>query len=197
MTHIENVAHILQNGITHRNSPRRNENYVPIGDGSLISARNAFLAPTGRALGDYTPFYLGTRMPMLYVIQKGHNGVSRVFPDNIVYCVTSVERIISAGLEFVFTDGHAVDALTQFFDLNDVERLSRIVDWKAVNAKYWRDENDLDLKRRKEAEFLVLGDLPVSAIEGFIVFSVSAGEQIRRMRRYNNQAIDVNPNCYF
>ena len=40
MTHIDNMPHILQNGITHRNSINHNPNFTAIGDISLISTRD-------------------------------------------------------------------------------------------------------------------------------------------------------------
>ena len=40
MTHIENIPHILQNGITHKDSPNANLNYKNIGDLSLIATRS-------------------------------------------------------------------------------------------------------------------------------------------------------------
>ncbi|MDR2868318.1 MAG: DUF4433 domain-containing protein, partial [Bacteroidales bacterium] len=45
MTHIENISHILQYGITHRKSPNANPNYVTIGDTSLISTRETKQVP--------------------------------------------------------------------------------------------------------------------------------------------------------
>ncbi len=36
-THIENVPHILQSGLTHFMSPNRNQAYIPIGDSRLIN----------------------------------------------------------------------------------------------------------------------------------------------------------------
>lgn len=50
MTHIDNIPHILQYGITHVSSPNANTNYVPIGDESLISNRSAYLMPNGKTL---------------------------------------------------------------------------------------------------------------------------------------------------
>ena len=38
----------------------------------------------GYRIGDYIPFYLGPRSPMLYVIQHGYNGVQRVEPENMI-----------------------------------------------------------------------------------------------------------------
>jgi hypothetical protein len=43
-----------------------------------------------------------------------------------------------------------------------------------VKAKYWRDENDLDRKRKKEAEFLVLGDIATDAMLGYFVSNENA-----------------------
>ncbi len=102
MTHVNNIAHILRFGITHFNSVNRNLTYKPIGDSSLISSRNRFQLPNGKMLGEYIPFYFGRRMPMLYVIQKGFNGVTITPAEEIVYCITSVQNIIDRDLNFVF-----------------------------------------------------------------------------------------------
>jgi len=134
---------------------------------------------------------------MLYVIQKGYNGVNPVPAADIVYCVTSVGRIIDEGLDFAFTDGHAVDVLTEFFGPNRVAEMNQLLDWRAINARYWRNDADLDLKRKKEAEFLVLGDLPITAVERFIVYNAEARERIHRIHSFNNQSVIVNSNCYF
>ncbi|NJL14149.1 MAG: DUF4433 domain-containing protein [Microscillaceae bacterium] len=48
MTHIENIPHILQNGITHRTSANANSDFVAIGGSSLISTRSNFLLNNGR-----------------------------------------------------------------------------------------------------------------------------------------------------
>lgn len=93
MTHIKNVPHILVNGLTHRNSPNSNPAFTPIGDPSLIGTRDDYKLENGKLLGEYIPFYFGTRTPMLYVIQKGFNGLKLTPPEEIVYCVTSVQKI--------------------------------------------------------------------------------------------------------
>lgn len=178
MTHVENIPHILQYGITHSTSLNFNPSYKPIGDNSLIVTRNNFILNNGKHLGDYIPFYFGPRTPMLYVIQNGFNMVAPTFVENIVYCVTSVQKIIELQLDFVFTNGHAVDGFTTQFTSSDIEGIDSIIDWDAVNAKYWRSDTDLDLKRRKEAEFLVHGDVATDAILGFIVFNQNAKDKM-------------------
>jgi hypothetical protein len=197
MTHVKNIPHILRYGITHISSPAKNKDYKAIGDGSLIKTRNDFSIPNGKTLGEYIPFYFAPRMPMLYVMQKGYNGVTPVAPSDIVYCVASVQSIQAAKLNFVFTNGHAVDGFSEFYDQTDIKNISKIIDTKAINSKYWKDENDLDLKRRKEAEFLVEGDIPVGAIQGFAVYSQIVASQLKKMAAYKGQSIIVDSNYYF
>jgi hypothetical protein len=186
MTHIENIPHILQYGITHQSSLNANPNFVSIGDSTIISTRNDFLLTNGRKLGDYIPFYFGVRTPMLYVIQKGLKKTPETFEEifgdmryptpaeNIVYCITTVKEIIEQHLDFIFTNGHAINSFTSQYSPDDIINLGNIIDRKALMKKYWQDENDLDLKRRKEAEFLVLGDIPIEGILGFVVYNQNA-----------------------
>lgn len=196
MTHIENIPHILQYGITHSLSNNANPNFKPIGDNSLISTRNDFILNNGKRLGEYIPFYLGVRMPMLYVIQHGFNMVSPTKAEEIVYCVSSIQKIIDLQLEFIFTDGHAVDGFSSQYTIDDVENIENLIDWKAVIAKYWKDENDLDRKRKKESEFLVLGDIAVNAIIGYIVFNENAKNKLMGLGIKENN-ICIKPEYYF
>lgn len=178
ITHIENISHILQFGITHNTSINSNNKFVPIGDGSLITTRSNFLLNNGKRLGEYIPFYFGARTPMLYVIQNGYNLVSPTPAENIIYCVSSVQKIIDLNLDFVFTDGHAVDSFSSQYTKADIGNIDNIIDKNAIKAKYWKDEDDLDRKRRKEAEFLVLGDIEPSAILGYIVYNKTANDRM-------------------
>ena len=181
MTHIGNIPHILEYGITHISSANSNKNYIPIGDPNLISNRNTFLMPNGKTLGQFIPFYFGVRMPMLYVIQHGYNGVSTTKAEEIVYCISNVQQVISHNLPYVFTNGHAVDGFTTFYNESDVNQILSVIDSKAIKAKYWIVDNDLDLKRRKEAEFLVESDLPPTTIIGWVVYNAKAKTRLLEM----------------
>lgn len=196
MTHIDNISHILQNGITHSNSEKANQNFSPIGDVSLISTRNNILLNNKRLLGEYIPFYFGVRTPMLYVVQNGFNMVAPTPAENIVYCVTSVQKIIDLNLDFVFTDGHAVDRFTTQFTIQDIYKLDDILDWKAIEAKYWFDSNDLDFKRKKEAEFLVLGDISVNAILGYLVYNQKSKDKIINFGAHSDK-VHIRSKYYF
>jgi hypothetical protein len=196
MTHIENIPHIFQYGITHADSPNANPDYVPIGDNSLISRRNDFIVPDGRTLGEYIPFYFGVCMPMLYVIQNGFNAVKATPAEDIVYCITSVQQIINHQLDFVFTDGHAVDSFSSFYSLPDINNIEHYIDQNAIKRQFWKDENDLDLKRRKEAEFLIDNDIPSAAILGFAVYDEYGKNRLIGFGIAANKVI-VNKGFYF
>ena len=196
MTHIDNIPHILQYGITHSDSINANPDFVPIGDNSLINTRKNFLLNNGKRLGEYIPFYFGVRTPMLYVVQKGFNLLIPTPAENIVYCVSSVQKIMEQNAELVFTNGHAVDGFSTQYNVSDIKNIDKLIDWNAVNAKYWKDENDLDRKRRKEAEFLVLGDIDKKAILGYVVFNENAKIKMESFGINGNQ-ISVKPNYYF
>lgn len=196
MMHIDNVPHVLEHGITHAGSANANPAYVSIGDGSLISTRSSFVLKNGSHLGEYIPFYFGVRTPMLYVIQKGFNGVASTPAKDIVYCVSSVQKILDYDLDFVFTDGHAVDGFTSQYGRADIDNLDKLLDWDAIKAKFWKDEKDLDLKRRKEAEFVVRQDIPAGAVLGFIVYNEEAKQRLKGLGLSENK-IFVSPSYYF
>jgi hypothetical protein len=184
ITHIDNIPHILKYGITHKNSKNSNPNYINIGDSSIISRRQTMqININGKIINlcDFIPFYFGVKMPMLYVIQKGGNFVpQKISPDQIVYLVCKLIDLINLGNDYYFSDGHAVDNLTKFYDKSSINNLPSILDWKAISAGYWgsRDGN-LDIKRKKQAEFLIKGDLPTSVIKKLICYNKYAFNKLK------------------
>ncbi|WP_340234307.1 type II toxin-antitoxin system toxin DNA ADP-ribosyl transferase DarT [Emticicia soli] len=196
MTHIYNIEHILTHGITHRNSPNANNKYKSIGDNTLISTRNIHPLDNGKSIGDYIPFYFGVRTPMLYVIIKGFNGVSPTPSESIVYCVTSIQQILDSDIDFIFTDGHAVDSFSSKYSKEQIIDIDNILDYSAINATHWKDENDLDKKRRKEAEFLLECDLPSKYILGYICYNEKAKVSLISLGISENKIV-IKPDFYF
>lgn len=92
---------------------------------------------------------------MLYVIQKGYNGVDRVEPQEIVYCLLKIKDVVERDLEFVFTDGHAKNKLSRVYLKTDVDCIDKILDWTAIRSVSWKSETDIDLKRRKKRNSLL------------------------------------------
>jgi ssDNA thymidine ADP-ribosyltransferase, DarT len=208
MTHIDNILNILQNGITHKNSPNSNSNFVPIGDVSLIETRSTkrvsidngdalnFNAPSV-ILGDFIPFYFGIKMPMLYVIQNGGNFVEKATPkENIVYLACSINNIIQSDGVYYFSDGHATDSLTSFYDKTKINELPNIIDWGSIKALFWGRQENLNIKRKKQAEFLVANDLPANFIIGFCCSNEETKIKLIGMG-IEGKKIKVIPNAYY
>lgn len=206
ITHIENIPHILKYGITHKRSKKYNPNYINIGDSSLINTREikkvdvtngSDLPINSLTLGDFTPFYFGVKMPMLFVIQLGGNFVGRATPpEEIIYLVCSLKKVAKTGNDFYFTDGHATDSLTTFYDSSMFERILEIINWKAVNAQYWGGDENLEVKRKKQAEFLVKGDLPTQVIEKYFCFNEKAKNKLISFG-IKESVIEIEPNAYY
>lgn len=180
MTHIDNIPYVLRCGLVRANSPLKDENYVNIGDKQVIQRREE-CPVQGYRLSDYMPFYFGPRSPMLYVIQHGYCGVQRRDPEQIVYCVVRLEDLVRDGIDGVFTDGHAVDKKSKFFDIQKLSQVDDYVSLDDVFSTQWNLENDKDLKRRKEAELLIKVDLPAQYICGFVVYNERAKARLEGM----------------
>ena len=116
-------------------------------------ARKVVPLPPGGKLCDYVPFYFAPRSPMLYAIHKGKVEGYQGGQNDILHLIVSIEAIEQAGLSFVFTDGHAPMAISKYY--SELQNLDEI-DWQVMRARYWADTlEDMDRKRRRQAEFLV------------------------------------------
>ena len=174
-THVDNFVRILEaremtcdrvcqdSGLTVRN----------VGYSSLKNLRmqtEVEVEPFG-TLGDYVPFYFGTRSPMLYVYTKGYVTGKPEDTDDLIYLVSSAEAVSSSGLPFVFTDGHPIREPKAFF--NDLADLHN-VDMPLMTERMWTDTDaDPDKKRRRQAEFLVYHRLPLELMAGIATKSAT------------------------
>lgn len=180
MTHIDNLPIILRDGMYAPNVKTYPE-YINIGDVSLIEQRGVFYVPIspGGVLAEYVPFYFGGHSPMLLNIKTGHRGVQKREQREIVFLCTHIDIVTQVCPEFCFTDGHAKDRMTAFFNnLVDLDK----VDWTAVEEQYWYSTEDKpDRMRRKQAEFLIKTHVPISCISGIIVLDEVAKEKVEQM----------------
>ncbi len=172
ITHKANLDFILESGkLTCPSHINADPKYKGIGDSTLIGSRSSKqinIEPNGN-FTDYVAFYFGVRSPMLYAIQKGFNDVTKRSPQEIIYLVTTFEKIKENECQYVFTDGHGYHSMSQFF--NDENSLEE-VDWDTVNLFRWNDtDDDPDRKRRKQAEFLVFKELPLTALTAVVVYN--------------------------
>lgn len=199
ITHIANVPWMLDHGLHCRNSPAFDPNFRNIGNPELISKRHLRQVPIppGGTLSDYVPFYFTPFSIMLFNLKTGYGGVPRVPNDDIVIFVSSLRRVAELSIPFVFTNQHAYPLTTEFF--NRLEDLGRI-DWPLLQARDFKhDPEDPGKKERYQAEALIHGHLPVSALLGIGCHSpkVEARLQAELARRSVTTKLVVNQRWYF
>ena len=173
ITPIENLRMILEAGELRakRALDQEDTGYTNIAHQTIQDRRAHTPVPCGPGgvLHDYVPFYFGPRSPMLYTISRGNVEGFSGGQQSIIHLVSTVQTVQVARLGFVFADGHGIMAITDFYD--DLAQLDE-VDWPLMNSRYWFDtDDDLDRKRRRQAEFLVHERFPVSLIQGIGVIS--------------------------
>ena len=191
ITHIDNLTDILQfNAILCKNMVLQNGlNPISIAYEGIQDRRHTFNVPIipGGVLHDYVPFSFAPRSPMLYTIKLGNVLNYNQGQEKLIYLVSDTKSIIDAGLQFVFTNGHPIVILSNFF--NNINLLDTEIDWKIMKEKYWRDTPlDPDRKRRRQAEFLVFNSLPFNLILGIGVYDNTILQRIEQiLKRFNSQ----------
>ena len=102
---------------------------------------------------------------MLYIISKGDVPTYSGGQDEIVYLVTSTEKVVEERLRFVFTDRNAALRIAGYED--DLADLDDYVDWDLMEGLMWNNtDEEPDRQERRMAEFLVHGHVPWSAFIG-------------------------------
>ncbi|GAB3897587.1 type II toxin-antitoxin system toxin DNA ADP-ribosyl transferase DarT [Spirosoma agri] len=190
IVHEQNLLNILREGMLSRRAVTTTTNYVFIGDSELTEFRDKWPVglPDCGNLGDYVPFYFGPLSPMLLSIKTGFRVPQRP-QEEIIYLCCKVESIVEANLPFVFTDGHATDKLTGFYQsLDDLEQ----VDWSIVKERYWKNIDDNpDRQRRKQAEFLVHNKVNSELIGAIVVFNQEKANFVNQLLRQVGLKIPV------
>lgn len=177
-----------------KNFYRSTMQYVGIHNPDVQEKRGKAEIPfqPGATLLDCVPFYFGVRTPMLYVNKKNQ--------DNIIYLVTTAQTVANASYRYFFTDGHAIMVATRWY--NDIRDLDKL-DWNAINAKYWGPQDDPsgELKRKKQAEFLVYHSLSWNEIKYIVVRTEKTEKAVLKiMQQYSQKLykkVFVCPQLYF
>lgn len=202
ITNINNLPSILKSGRLIANSKLRQQGieYVDISHERIQYQRAITLVPCAAkgVLHDYVPFYFAPRSPMLYAIHKGRVEGYSQGQNSVIHLVFEVHTIEVAGLDFAFTDGHAIMAYTDFYD--HLDALESVIDWELMNSKYWSNtEDDPDRKCRRQAEFLVHQHCPWTLIKEIGVANSTIQKQVREiLQNFNYQTpIKVYSNWYY
>jgi hypothetical protein len=155
ITHIDNLSSIVKDGGLWCDNEGRRQHSSSVGiayeDLKERRRRTPVRVAAGGVLGDYVPFYFANRSHMLYTITRGNVPGVRVNQRDIVYLVSSVERVSQEDCDWCFTDGHAVEGFSNFYTaLSDLAR----IDWQIIQSWSWRNtEIDPDRKRKNRPNF--------------------------------------------
>ena len=188
-THVDHLRTIVRQGLLsdaavqsggrldheagdHSIKDRRRHRVVPCGPGGVVA--------------DYVPFYFAPRSPMLYRItnpnslESGGVATYGALPHELVYLVTTVERLHSAGLSLVLTDRNAATSVATFSDDPAQWGASDFIDWPLMGQQMWTNtEADPDRMERRAAECLVHGIVPWNLIDQVAVRDQLMSERTR------------------
>lgn len=189
MTHIDNLASILSNGLL-SHTQARNNNYLQTDIANNdVNVRRSHNEPIhNRPIHDYAPLYFNPKNPMLYFRKDIQN--------NIAILEFSPLVLLKEGV--IFTDGNAsvhttatYNSQTQFYsDLNDLNKL----DWKCINDKWWNDYEDG--KRKKCAEVLIPDKIELSFLKRIHVFNTETQKVVSDFQ-IRNIDIEVTKSLFF
>ncbi|MFP4204125.1 MAG: DUF4433 domain-containing protein [Opitutales bacterium] len=197
MIHIDNLPKLLEWGGDYapNQCSARGLTKRTIHHAHIMDRRHSRSVPCegGGNLADYIPFYFRKRSPMLYAIRGGQvEGYSG--QKDILFLQSTAERVAGAGVEFAFTNGHAVIQYAEFFDrLSDLDQ----VPWDAVQTRYWNDI--FDGKFKCQAEFLIKDFFDLDLVEKIGVYDEPMKEQVEGLFRRAGKSLLVTtePEWYF
>ena len=201
ITHVDNLGGIIERGglVANCQIQACSMEYKSIAFNHIQDSRATINVPRGPGgtLHDYVPFYFAPRSPMLYTIHRGNVPNYSDGQRDIIYLVTDVNVVEQNSLEFVFTDGHGIMAMTDFFD--DLDRLDEI-DWDIMAGKYWYDTDEMpDRKRKRQAEFLIHQHMPWNCFTHIAVINSNIRQRIIELLPENRHIprLIVKPGWYY
>lgn len=158
-THVDNVPSIAAAGALVCHS--RGVTHVDIADHDIKNERlkRCIDLPDPypeSVVGDHVPFYFAPRSPMLFRIAN-----ERHDQDSLVHFGVRLGDVISK-TTWCVSDGNARSGLTEF--CSSIDELGKFVDFTALRIKYWPSAEDTDRIRRRQAELLVHGEVPLSLV---------------------------------
>ncbi len=204
-THVENLTGIIAEGKLICDAVAcRGVTRTEVGDVGIKEARRrrGVDAGPGGFVGDYVPFYFGPKSPMMFRIACDHrDNIPGRYPDGdrpLTYLATTVGAVVDAGLLWVATDGNAATATTRF--CSALDELDDLIDWPLMTEKKWNNTpDDPDRQRRRMAELLVHGEVPLPVIKLVVAYSDRYADQIRTALGRHDLAdrVVVRPTWYY
>ena len=203
LLHVEGLCTCLRRRALHAPNwvPRDGLPYRTIHNPEIQKKRRERAIPCGPrgSLHDYVSFYFGPLSPMLLQLHTNQVPGYSERQEPLIYLVATVQDVAQAGVGFVYSDGHGLPAYTRWFD--DLANLNQ-VDWEIVGARYWANtEEDMNRKRRKQAEFLVYRKCCWTLIRGIAVLNQRIENRVKRLFVHLDSAVRrpvwLRPDLYY
>ena len=194
ITDVENLPGILAEGGLRSDAVMAGKNPTVIGYGHIKERRlKQIRVPCcgGRFVGEFVPFYLCPRSPMLFTMNKGATGRPTGCQRTILHLVSRVSIGIGLGRPWAVSDGNAGAFHTSFDATVDaIEKL----DWPAIRATDWRGKT-----HQKSAEFLVTEFFPWAGIHAIGCQNGEVAKQVGYLVNSQNHrpAVSVEPAWYY
>jgi hypothetical protein len=128
---------------------------------------------SGRAVGEFVPFYFCPRSPMLSTINRGSTGRPVGCQSTIVHLVSSFHTATSLGRQWAISDGNAGASYTNFSNGNDALQK---VDWEIVGSNSWGG----DRLHVKMTEFLISDFFPFAS---FVEIGCHNADVVKRVNK--------------
>ena len=203
-THIDHLATVIrENLLCDATVQKSNLLSNEVGNTAIKERRRrrSIKVDPGGVVTDYVPFYFAPRSPMMYAIAGGTVPTFQEGTKQLVYLITSLERLHQLGHQIVLTDRNAAlnYAEHQVFDPEDLVD-DGFIDWPLMDEKFWTNtpENP-DRKERRMAEALVYQRVNWEAIEEIVVHNGAIKEEATAILEECGVRLQVNvrPAWYF
>lgn len=197
ITHIDNLTDIFTSGYLYSDAERIHLGigHHNIGISEIKNRRltQHFLTPhyPKIAVGACVPFYFCPRSIMLYLLHmKNHPDIQYTgLQSDILHLEFEMNSVVTWGkdnnIPWAFTDCNAADGLANFYnDSLDILKLN----WNAIDSVNWSPAN---IKRDKQAEFLIYKQIPIGLIHKIGVNNPTIQQIVKQIMPLCNQQIHV------
>jgi hypothetical protein len=213
ITAIGNLADICANGglLSKSMGSLVGVNYQNIAHAGAQGARaaRAVPPPSGGTIHDYVPFYFAPRSPMLMAINGGRVAGCALRQGDVVHFETTVPRVAALNKPTIFYDRNATLAYSVAY--TDLSKIPTVIAWNLITeapqldgyCKWWQNRKDppqySDRMERRQAEFLVKHQVPLSAMTRIGVLDAQRQSQVQHILNNANVnlSVQVMPDWYF
>jgi hypothetical protein len=194
ITDVVNLAGILAEGGLLSDVAMAQKNPTVIGYSHIKARRMKEIRVAccrGRFVGEFVPFYLCPRSPMLFTINKGNTGRPAGCQKSILHLVSVVEFALTLGGPWAVSDGNAGAFHTCFY--SDLVA-NRLLDWAAIRATNWQGK-----QHQKAAEFLVADFFPWNGIQKIGCYNSPMAARVKELLQNQSHCplVETQPLWYY